>query len=205
MLCQKYDNIAKAKWFCLRNISFQLTEHLFIKIIDQLTLCRMHRYFLGVLIMICLFSGVSPSIASEYYFDYNSNCREACRHFMALRSDLGHKLLAKDANINPKNLMHEYLKDYDDCLLLLFNGDAQDHKRLKGNLGRRIDLLDKGDRNSPWYRLCKSGVQLHWAFVSIRYGEDLKAAGLFSTSVALIKDNKELFTSFEYNAVFYGL
>lgn len=144
-------------------------------------------------------------MAAEYYFDYNSNCREAYVQFMALRSDIGHKLVIKDAKINPGNLMHEYLKDYDDCLLLLFNGDDQDYRRLKSNLGKRIDLLDKGDRNSPWYRLCKSGVYLHWAFVSIRFGDNLKAAGLFRKSFALIKDNRELFPEFEYNDVFYGL
>lgn len=165
----------------------------------------MQRYLLGLPIVLFCLVAAMQSGASEYYFDYNNNCREAYSHFMALRSDLGHKLIAKDAKVNPNNLMHEYLKDYDDCLLLLFNGDEQDYRRLKDNLGNRIDHLDNGDKDSPWYRLCKSGVYLHWAFVSIRYGDNLKAAGLFRKSFALIKDNKELFPDFEYNDVFYGL
>lgn len=124
---------------------------------------------------------------------------------MALRPGRGHEYLAKDAQVSPNNLMREYLRDYDDCLLLLFNGDEQDHKRLKGNLSKRIDLLDNGDKNSPWYRLCKSGVYMHWAFVSVRFGDNLKAAGLFRKSFVLIKENRALFPQFEYNDVFYGM
>ncbi len=165
----------------------------------------MQRHLIGVLTLILCFTGTVTLKASEYYFDYNSNCRKAYSYLMALRTDVGNEILAKEAKVNPNNLMHEYLKDYNDCLLLLFNGDEQDYKRLKGNLNKRIDELDKGDQNSPWYRLCKSGVYMHWAFVSIRFGDNLKAAGLFRKSFSNIKDNRALFPNFEYNDVFYGL
>lgn len=142
---------------------------------------------------------------AQYVYDYNENCKKAYGSFLSLQPEKGQKYLSASNAQHPNNLMAVYLADYDDCLLLLFNGDKADYDRLKGNLDKRISLLAKGDSGSPWYRLCKSGVYLHWAFVSVRFGDNLKAAGLFRKSFALIKENRKQFPRFEYNDVFFGL
>lgn len=156
-----------------------------------------------ITIFTCVFC--SYSLDAKGYYDYNANCREAYGYFLSLQPAQGQALLKKDATAHPENLMGVYLADYDDCLLLLFNGDETDYERLKGNMSKRLGQLDKGDDKSPWHRLCRSGVYLHWAFVSIRFGDNLKAAGLFRKSFALIKENRRRFPDFEYNDVFYGL
>lgn len=46
---------------------------------------------------------------------------------------------------------------------------------------------------------------MHWAFVYIRMGEELKAANNFRKSFALLKANREQYPDFEYNNIFYGL
>ena len=68
-----------------------------------------------------------------------------------------------------------------------------------------LDLLDKGDESSPWYRFCKAGIYLHWALVHIRFGEQYKAATTFRKSYVLLKENQKQFPNFEYNNVFAGL
>lgn len=155
-----------------------------------------------IIIILVLFAS---SADAQYVYDYNDNCKKAYTYFLSLQSETGQKYLNASVAQHPNNLMQVYLADYDDCLLLLFNGDRTDYDRLKGNLDKRMDMLSKGDSRSPWYRLCKSGVYLHWAFVSVRFGDNLKAAGLFRRSFALIKENRKQFPNFEYNDVFFGL
>jgi tetratricopeptide (TPR) repeat protein len=124
---------------------------------------------------------------------------------MALHLDEGTVELVQEIKDNPYNLMSTYLADYHDCLLLLFNGDKTDYEQRKGHMDSRLSILDRGDSRSPWFLLCKAGIYLHWAFVNIRMGENLKAANYFRKSFQLLKENRKRFPSFEYNDIFWGL
>lgn len=106
---------------------------------------------------------------------------------------------------DPYNLMATYLSDYDDCLLLLFNGNKIDYEQLKHHQNERLALIERGDDQSPWHRLCKAGVYMHWAFVNIRFNENFKAATNFRKSYLLLKENKRLFPNFDYNDMFLGI
>lgn len=98
-----------------------------------------------------------------------------------------------------------YVADYEDCLTLLFNGDPVEYEKRKPNLDNRISLLNKGDKNSPWYRMCKAGVYMHWAFIGLRFDDRLKAASYFRKSFVLLKENQERFPDFEYDDIFFGI
>jgi hypothetical protein len=117
----------------------------------------------------------------------------------------GNETIRQEMRTNPYNLMATYIADYADCLLLLFNGDKKDYEQLHRHLEDRQDLLSRGDASSPWYRLCKGGIYMHWAFVYVRMGEEFKAANNFRKSFALLKDNKEQYPDFEYNNIMFGL
>ncbi len=101
--------------------------------------------------------------------------------------------------------MATYIADYEDCVLLLFNGDRNDFIQRKAHQEERLALLQKGDEHSPLHRFCQAGIYLHWAFVNIRFGEDWKAAMAFRKSFLLLKENKERFPQFEYNNVFFSM
>ena len=141
----------------------------------------------------------------RYVYDYNSNCSKAYEYFTAMRFAEGNSVLLQEIKANPYNLMATYLGNYEDCLVLLFNGDKTDYEQRSEHLEERLELLSKGNNKEPWYRLCKAGVNLHWALVDVRMGENLRAASLFRKSYLLLKENRELFPTFEYNNVFLGL
>jgi len=124
---------------------------------------------------------------------------------MALHIEGGRDNIISEMKSNPYNLMATYISDYEDCIVLLMNCDKADYQQRAGHLDDRIDLLENGDRSSPWYRFCKAGIYLHWALVNTRFGEQYKAAINFHKSFSLLKDNKRLFPDFEYNDVFGGL
>lgn len=143
--------------------------------------------------------------AGGYVFDYTENCNRAYQHFLALHYAEARAAIAVEARANPNNLMATYIADYEDCIILLLNCDPAEYDRRKGNMDQRLELLEKGDHRSPWYRLCKSGIYLHWAIINMRFGNVYHQALYFRKSFMLLKENKHMFPGFEYNNVFSGL
>ena len=129
----------------------------------------------------------------------------AYRQFLSLHIQEGHAYISTELRVTPGNLMATYVADYEDCIDLLMSCNEADYRLRKGNFDKRLELLDKGDQASPWYRFCKAGVYVHWAIVNIRFGEQYKAAMNFHRSFALLAENERLYPAFEYNHVFTGL
>lgn len=143
--------------------------------------------------------------AQHFTFEYNSNCKKAYAQYLSLQLQEGNATIIQEVRQNPYNLLATYIADYDDFLLLLFNGNSTEWKQRKGHFDDRLDLINKGDDKSPWLRLCKAGIYLHWAVIHGRFGENFKVATQFRKSYQLLKENKEKFPGFTPNDVFLGL
>ena len=152
-----------------------------------------------------LFSFSLSVAASQYSFDYTSLCHNAYLHYLSLDLGEGNNLVRQELTAHPYNLMATFLADYDDCLLLMMNGDPRDYDQREEHMDNRIKLLSKGDPSSPWYRWCKAGIYFHWALVHIRFGENFHAATTFRKSYLLMKENSRLFPNFPQNKIFLGL
>jgi hypothetical protein len=147
----------------------------------------------------------NTSFATGFTFNYTPGCHQAYQQYMSLNLDEGNALIRKELIDNPYNLMATYLADYNDCLLLLMNGDRRDYNQRVGNLDERMQLINKGDDKSPWFRLCKAGLYFHWALVAVRFGENFKAATTFRKSFLLLKENNKMFPDFPQNKIFMGV
>ena len=143
--------------------------------------------------------------AEAYVYDYNDNCSKAYQDYMSLHLQEARSLMISEMKADPYNLMATYISDYEDYIVLLLNCDHLDYEQRSGHLDDRLELLDKGDQSSPWFRFCKAGIYLHWAIVNLRFGNQYNAATYFHKSFSLLKDNERLFPAFEYNKVFAGL
>ncbi len=158
-----------------------------------------------VIFFLFLFCTSYAGRANTYVYDYNDNCNKAYQNFMSLHIAEGRKYISAELKANPYNLMATYLADYEDCVELLMNCDNSEYKLRKPHFDEHLELLDKGDKTSPWYLFCKSGIYVHRAIVNIRFGEQYKAAMNFHRSYTLLEENQRLFPTFEYNHVFTGL
>jgi tetratricopeptide (TPR) repeat protein len=157
---------------------------------------------------LCIFVSnkiIASDNAKEYNFEFNNRCKEAYQDLISLRIQDGNTLLQAELRENPDNLIPVFLANYDDCMTLLFNGDAKVYENRKGNLSKRLDLIDKGDKNSPWYRYCKAALYFQWATVSIRFNENFSAGTAFRKSFLLLKENQKLFPDFKNNQVLLGV
>ena len=158
-----------------------------------------------VILFLLLFCTPNRGNAKAYTYDYTDNCNRAYQSFMSLHMEEGRRYIAAELKANPNNLMANYVADYEDCVELLMNCDNTDYKARKPHFDERLELLEKGDKSSPWYLFCKAGIYVHWAIVNIRFGEQYRAAMNFHKSFGLLEENERLFPSFEYNHVFTGL
>ncbi len=157
------------------------------------------------LIIFILLLFVQHAIAAAGSYDYNDNCRQAYQQFMSLHTQEGRHFILEEKKVNPRNLMAEYIADYDDCIQLLMNCDQAEYDRSRSNFEDRLKALETGDKTSPWYRFCIAGLYIHRAIINVRFGEQYKAALNFRKSFSLLEENTRLFPQFEYNRVFLGL
>ncbi len=157
------------------------------------------------LLFLILFIASTKTIAENYVFEFNDNCNSAYQNFMSLNIDEAKIELSKEIKSKPNNLISLFLADYEDYILLSINCDKDLYNKNKNNLNDRIDALNKGDENSPWFRFCKAGIYLHWTIINLRFGEEYKAATLIRKSYLLLKENERLFPNFEYNQIYEGL
>lgn len=150
-------------------------------------------------------TGKASGAGAKYYFDFNERCNQAYEAMMSLKIKEANLILQQELKEHPQNLIPVLIANYDDCLTLLFNGDANEYKKRKGNLDRRMSQIDKGDPSSPWYKYAKGALYFQWAVVRLRFDEYFSGGSEFRKSFMQLKDNKKKFPSFKYNQVLLGL
>lgn len=162
----------------------------------------MKKYLL-LLISICI--SVLSVQAQNYVFDFNEQCDKAYEKIMSFKVVEGLNILKEEQKRNPNNLIPYYIENYDDFIVLMFNGDEQEYARRKKNLDIRISKMSKGNKKDPWFNFTKANMYFQWATIKIRFGDYVSAANDFRKSYQLIKSNKGLFPNFKYNNIIYGI
>lgn len=143
--------------------------------------------------------------AQTYKFDFNEQCDEAYEKIMSFRIDEGMSIVRTQLSTDPYNLIPVYLENYEDLIVLMFNGDAKEYEKRRKNLDNRLNKLNKGSSKDPWLNFSKANLYLQWALIKIRFGDYIAAAGDFRKSYQLVKLNKDIFPNFKYNNIVYGL
>jgi len=139
-----------------------------------------------------------PGIAG-CQFIFNSNCCTAYQSVFSCRFTEAEKLIEAEKKLHPGNHIPVLLENYIDFLVLFTNEDPVDLSRLGKNETARLTLLEKADKDSPYYRFSLAQVQLQWAFVRIKFGEFLPAILEIRHANALLEENKRIYPGFSLN------
>jgi len=158
----------------------------------------------SLLFLLFAISGTARA-ANAYYFEYNERCKSAYEAMISLRIHEAQQLLQQELKEHPQNLIPVMIANYEDCLVLLFNGDAAEYKKRKNNFDQRLALIEQGDSHSPWYRYSKAVLYFQWAAIRIRFEENFQAGVEFRKSFLYLKENRKRFPSFKYNQLLFGL
>lgn len=138
-------------------------------------------------------------------FEWNENCQKAYTEITHLKFENGKDLLEIEKQQNPQNLLPYFIENYIDFLTIQIGEEQSDFNRLKKNKNNRINILEKGDEESPWFLYSQAEVHLHWAGNRLKFKEYLTAAYEINKAYRLLTKNKELHPSFIPNFKSLGI
>ena len=162
------------------------------------------RYTMKHLLVLLFLFGFYASGYAQKVYDFNSTCQQAYQEITKLKINSGLVLIEKAKQQNPDNLIPILLESYVDFYTLFLNEDPRDYETRYPKFSERIDLLEQGPKNSPFYKYCLSMVKVHQAGSAIKFGKFWDAGWGFRKAYQLIKDNKKQFPAFTPNDLVYG-
>lgn len=89
-----------------------------------------------------------------------------------------------------------FLDDYADMLTLVTSDDERLFERLNDREDDRLDALKNKDDASPWQRVIQAEVRLHWAFVKLKFGQEVSASWDIIRAYKLLSENQKRFPNF---------
>ena len=78
-------------------------------------------------------------------------------------------------------------------------------ERLKGNKDKRLKLLRKSDKSSPYYLYTQAEITLQWGFTRIRFSEYFSAVFEMRKAYKLLEENERKFPGFVANKKTLGM
>lgn len=160
----------------------------------------MKQFFLLFFLSLCGFSAFGKS-----HFTWTPNLKNAYKKVLALRFDEANSLIAKEKIQDSENLMVYHVENYVDFFRVYINEETAEFERLEANKNRRLDKIEDGDENSPYYLYLQATTRLHWAMARLKFEEYATAAFEVNKAFKLLTKNVEKFPDFMPNKKELGI
>ncbi len=122
-----------------------------------------------------------------------------------MKINAGKQILANELLTNKKNILPIVLINYEDFISLSFNENPVEYKKRKLVLEKRIHIIEKGNKNSPYYLFSKALLYFQWSIIQIKYGDYWDAAWDFRKAYQLFKENNNKHPNFTPNHIYLGV
>ncbi|MDT3403050.1 tetratricopeptide repeat protein [Mucilaginibacter terrae] len=142
--------------------------------------------------VISLFIGFS----SYANFDVNANCTQAYKNILSFKLKAAREQIDREKAMHPQNSFTILLDDYYDYFWMLSTESKTDYDRLKDNKSKRLDKLEDEDKSSPYYNFSLAQVNLHWALLHARFGDNSAAGFAIKRAYSQLNDNQKKFPTF---------
>ena len=154
-------------------------------------------------ILTLLFLFLSTTVFAS--FQMNERMQQSYIHIINLEFDAAQQLLILEQNQNPDNAIVVLQHNYIDFLTVLIGEEEEFFNTAKDKKSDRIDVIQQGDENSPYYLYAQAEVHLQWAFARLKFDEYLTAAYEIQKAYSLLEENQEQFPDFKLNKKGLGL
>lgn len=154
-----------------------------------------------IITILCFF--ISSSVFAS--FQMNENMQTTYIHILNLEFDKANELLRTEQKDNPTNKIIILQENYIDFLTIIIGEDQTFFTTAKDKKSDRIDFLQAGDENSPYYLYAQAEVHLQWVFARLKFEEYLTAAYEIQKAYSLLEENQEIFPDFKLNKKGLGL
>ena len=138
-------------------------------------------------------------------FDFNANCLKAYQLVFELKLNAARQMIAGEKKMNPDNAIVPLLENYADFFQLLTSDSKEDFNRLKGNKNARLDQIADDDFKSPYNLYAQAEINLQWALIRGRFGEQFNAAMEIKKANSCLQENAKKFPAFHLNLKGLGL
>jgi len=135
-----------------------------------------------------------PVLVRGADFTFTPELQQAYADILKLKVRNGQQALAPE--LARGNGIAVYLANYADMVTLLVSDDRQAYQRLARREDERLTFLKAQDEASPWQRLTQAEVRLHWAFVKLKFGQELSACWDIIRAYRLLDENRKRFPNF---------
>lgn len=138
-------------------------------------------------------------------FEYSSDCRKGYQAIFKLKLKEGQDWLEKEKAANPKNLLPYFMENYIDFLKLYVNDNEKLFQSIEPKIKMRLDKLQDGNQQSPYYLYTQADIHLQWAFCKIKFGEYVSAVFEVKKAYSMLQTNQKKFPDFKPNVKSLGL
>ena len=150
----------------------------------------MTKYFLFAFIFFI------SSFSAFANFDVNANCTHAYKNILSFKFKAAREEIDREKAAHPQNSFAILLDNYYDYFWMLSTESKADYDHLKGNKGTRLNQLDDEDKTSPWYNFALAQVNLQWALLNSRFGDNTTAGFAINKAYRLLNENNKKFPAF---------
>jgi tetratricopeptide (TPR) repeat protein len=105
-------------------------------------------------------------------------------------------LLDKEMVEHPSNLIPVYLENYIDFLTVYIKEEPASFENFRKALDIRMEMVKKGNHDSPWYRYCVGNMRIQFAICRIKFGEYKSAALDIYHAQGELTDNAKKYPGF---------
>ncbi len=136
------------------------------------------------------------NFTSEYYYAFTPQVKAIYQRVLALELAEAQQDIDQLRRGAPTNLAAHHLESYIDFFRLYLKGDEDLEERLSARFDRRIDALEQGDEDSPYYRFALAEARLHRSLIHLRFERHLAAFRELNKANKLLRSNAQLFPDF---------
>ena len=170
----------------------------------QLSTTILIRIFLFLLLSTPLFAESSPREQTPY-FEWSDRARIAYKKVLQLRFREAQSYINRLRINEPDNLIVHHIENYRDFFTVYLNEDKDEFNRLEKNKEKRLNAVEDGDKDSPYYLYLQANIRLQWALARLKFREYATAVFEINKAYKLLIKNQERFPNFMPNKKDLGI
>lgn len=145
------------------------------------------------------------SLHAQAKFSFNENCVKAYKEIISLKLGVGQTFINAERKTNPSNAIPILLDNYTDFLRVLTMETKEEYERFKLLKSKRIELLQKEDKNSPYFLYCQAEINLQSCIQRFKFQEYVNGAYELQKAYKQLEENQKKYPDFLPNQKSFGL
>ena len=141
----------------------------------------------------------------QYQYNWTPRTQKIYESITSLRIPEARAFMSQDKKANASNLIYPLLESYADFYQLFLNENRAEYKRMYPTFEQRIQLLEAGPKQSPYYLYSIALAHLHKSLIALRFNKNFEAALNFRKAFLMFKENEKAYPNFSPNDVYLGL